>query len=137
MVSNPLQISKKVFNQLFHSAKHFPDLEVCGLIGIKNGYCKTLYPIDNIDEHPSTNFQLDPKQQISAFSKMRENHETEFAIYHSHPTTPAYPSITDIELVTYPDAVYLIISINHLPNIRCYTIKNKSIQELSLKIIGC
>ncbi len=43
---------------------------------------------------------------------MRENGEALFAIYHSHPTSPAEPSAIDLELAAYPDALYLIISLN-------------------------
>ena len=43
---------------------------------------------------------------------MRENGETLFAIYHSHPSAPPEPSIHDLEGLGYPDALYLIISLN-------------------------
>ena len=43
---------------------------------------------------------------------MREQQEELFAIYHSHPTAPAEPSATDLEMANYPDALYLIISLN-------------------------
>ena len=33
------------------------------------------------------------------------------AIYHSHTASPAYPSQTDINLATYPDSIYLILSL--------------------------
>ena len=33
------------------------------------------------------------------------------AIYHSHTRSPAFPSRTDVELATWPDAAYLIVSL--------------------------
>jgi proteasome lid subunit RPN8/RPN11 len=43
---------------------------------------------------------------------MRERGEELFAIFHSHPQAPAEPSATDLELAAYPDALYLIVSLN-------------------------
>jgi proteasome lid subunit RPN8/RPN11 len=37
------------------------------------------------------------------------------AIYHSHPTSAPVPSKTDLERVTYPDVVSLIISLQSGP----------------------
>ena len=50
--------------------------------------------------------------QIEAMRQMREQGETLFAIYHSHPHAPAEPSHLDIEQANYPEALYLIISLN-------------------------
>jgi proteasome lid subunit RPN8/RPN11 len=43
---------------------------------------------------------------------MREAGEELFAIYHSHPHAPAEPSVRDIAEAAYPQAIYLIISLN-------------------------
>jgi proteasome lid subunit RPN8/RPN11 len=42
---------------------------------------------------------------------MDEAGEELVAIYHSHTQSPAYPSQTDINLASYPDAIYLIVSL--------------------------
>ncbi|MBI3603694.1 MAG: Mov34/MPN/PAD-1 family protein, partial [Nitrospirae bacterium] len=58
-------------------------------------------------------------------------------IYHSHTHSPAYPSMTDIGLAYYPDAVYLIISLEHKskPDIRTYWIKDRQVSPAELQII--
>ena len=35
-----------------------------------------------------------------------------FAVYHSHPNTPALPTVTDEDVADFPDALYLLISLN-------------------------
>ena len=70
---------------------------------------------------------------------MRDKNEELFAIYHSHPTAPAIPSATDIKLATYPDAVFLIISLNTkgVLELRGFKINNKSakpVEELILSL---
>ena len=87
-------------------------------------------------EQPQQRFQLDAAQQISAMAKMRDQGEELFAIYHSHPTAPATPSITDLELASYPDALYLIISLNTkgILEMRGFKIENKTAKEIGLSL---
>ena len=139
MKTTEIQLSRKITNQLLHLAQISPEQEVCGLIGSSNGIASTCYPVKNAAEHPKTRFELDAKQQINAISSMRERNEDLFAIYHSHPTAPAIPSATDIKLASYPDAVFLIISLNTkgVLEIRGFKINPKSVEpveELTLSL---
>lgn len=137
MPQEHIQIPRKITNQLLHLAQISPDFEVCGLIGSKNGLPSSCYPIKNTAEHPQQRFQLDPAQQISAMAKMRDQGEELFAIYHSHPAAPATPSLTDLEQTSYPEALYLIISLNTkgVLEMRGFKIDHKSAQELTLSLI--
>ncbi|MBL1262130.1 Mov34/MPN/PAD-1 family protein [Methylomicrobium sp. RS1] len=107
-----IHIPRKLAQQLLHLAQISPDTEICGLVGGKNGIAQTCYPIINVAEHPERRFLLDPKQQIAAMAAMRDQGEELFAIYHSHPAAPAFPSGTDLEQAAYPETSYLIISLN-------------------------
>lgn len=133
---NPLdiQIPRKLTNQLLHLAQLSPDLEVCGLVSSQNGVPCHCYPVANVAEHPQQRFLLDAGQQISAMAKMRELGEDLFAIYHSHPTSPALPSTTDLELAAYPDALYLIISLNTkgILEMRGFKIQQRTAREIPL-----
>ena len=130
------QLSRKITTQLLHWAQCSPNQEVCGLIGAKNNIAQSCYPIDNKAEQAEKRFQLDEKQQIAAFASMRDKNETLFAIYHSHPTAPAIPSDTDIMLANYPDALYLIISLNTkgVLEIRGFKINNKAVEDITLSL---
>ena len=64
-----------------------------------------------------------------------ENKEALFAIYHSHPAAPPIPSQTDRELAAYPDALYLIISLEQEPPIvRGYRWRDDDFEEAMLRI---
>ena len=130
------QIPRKITNQLLHLAQISPDHEVCGLIGSKNGLPSSCYPVKNIAEFANLRFQLDASQQISAMAAMRDQGEQLFAIYHSHPTAPAIPSSTDLELAAYPEALQLIISLDTkgILEMRCFKIVNKLAQEIPLSL---
>jgi proteasome lid subunit RPN8/RPN11 len=136
MTQAHIQIPRKITNQLLHLAQISPDLEICGLIGGKNGLPSSCYPIKNTAAQARQRFQLDPGQQISAMAKMRDLGEQLFAIYHSHPTAPATPSITDLEQASYPEALYLIISLNikGILEMRGFKIAHKSAQEIALSL---
>lgn len=136
MTQDHVQIPRKITNQLLHLAQISPDFEICGLIGGKNDLPSTCYPVKNTAEQPQRRFQLDTKEQISALSKMRDQGEQLFAIYHSHPSAPAMPSITDLEWAAYPEVLYLIISLNTkgVLEIRGFKMDNISAQEIALSL---
>lgn len=112
MPSDTVALPRPLVNQLLHYAQSFPDTEVCGLVGAKDGLPASCYPVRNIAEPPQIRFSLDPEQHIAALRRMEERGETLYAIFHSHPAAPAEPSTTDLELAAYPDALYLIVSLN-------------------------
>jgi proteasome lid subunit RPN8/RPN11 len=94
---------------LAHARDEAPN-ECCGLIGGINGAATTLYRAHNAEASP-LRYNLDPQDQFRIMMEMEERGEELSAIYHSHTKSPAYPSQTDINLATYPAAVYVIASL--------------------------
>lgn len=131
-----ITIPRKLMQQLLHAAQETPDIEVCGLIGAAEQIPQTCYPIKNVSPQPQTRFQLDAKQQIATIKHMRTQGETLFGIYHSHPTAPAIPSKTDVQLTAYPDALHFIISLDTkgILALRCFKIDHSLTQEVALTI---
>jgi proteasome lid subunit RPN8/RPN11 len=134
MTPEEIQIPRKITNQLLHLAQISPDFEICGLISAKNGLATHCYQIKNSAEQPQQRFLLDAAQQIATMAKMRELGEDLFAIFHSHPSAPAQPSNADLEMATYPDALYLIISLNTkgILEMRGFKIDQKTALEIPL-----
>ena len=56
-------------------------------------------------------------------------------VYHSHPETVAYPSKTDVEFAFWPEAVYVICSLEHpnAPVLRGFRIVDGEITEVALE----
>lgn len=134
MPQQDIQIPRKLANQLLHLAQISPNQEICGLIASKNGAACHCYPITNAAKQPQQQFLLDVSEQITAMSTMRTRNEELFAIYHSHPTAPALPSCYDLAQATYPDALYLIISLNTkgILEMRGFKINQQSALEVPL-----
>jgi proteasome lid subunit RPN8/RPN11 len=137
MHTKELELPRKLVNELLHYAQLSNDQEVCGLIGKNSTDDYTFYPVNNVAEEPSTRFLMAPEEQISAMKKMNNDGQTLFAIYHSHPTAPAIPSVIDIELASYPDAYYLIVSLNTkgVLEMRCFQLlHDENITEITLRM---
>ncbi len=135
MSAKEIELPRALVNQILHHAQASPELEVCGLIGARNGIPNTCYPVANVAATPATRFRLDPSGQIDAMRKMRENGEALFAIFHSHPAAPAELSPHDLAEAEYPDALYLVISLNTkgVLEIRGFNIgADKSVEEVQL-----
>ncbi len=111
-MTETIVLPRFLVTRLLHQAQTRPDHEVCGLIGARGDKPSSLYPIANVAENPRLHFHMDPKGQIKAMKTMRRRGETLFAVYHSHPQAPPFPSREDLEWVAYPEALALIISLN-------------------------
>ncbi|GIW82220.1 MAG: hypothetical protein KatS3mg105_4027 [Gemmatales bacterium] len=104
-----------------HAQAEFP-LECCGLlagtIDGKLGVVTKRYPLRNAEQSP-TRFFADEKALLQAVKDMRANSTEVLAIYHSHPTTAPFPSLTDLRSHGWPTAVALIVSLkDHPPEVR-------------------
>ena len=103
-----------------HAREGWPD-EVCGILSGKAGVVASLVRARNVAEDRRINYTVDPQTLLRQFD-FEDAGEELIAIYHSHPSSPAYPSATDAQLATYPDAVYLICSLQsrEAPVVRGY-----------------
>jgi len=131
-----LQIPRHIVNQILTHAQISEEQEICGLISKKDDEVKHCYPIRNTADDPVHFFHMDEKSQIDAMRDMREKDEALFAIYHSHPHSEAYPSATDIQQSQYPDAIYLIVSLNTkgVLDLRAYQLVDQDVKTLELAI---
>lgn len=131
-------LSRRLVNQLLQYAQQQALQEICGLISGRDGQPLGFYPIANVAHTPQCLFAMDPAQQIAALRRMRERGEDLFAIYHSHPQSPAVPSRIDIENAAYPDALYIIASLQTkgVLELRSYRLRDGVVNEVMLEIVG-
>ncbi len=107
-----IKLSQNVVNEILAQAQQSPQAEICGLISRGAEGVWRCYPVPNCAEQPAQRYCMEPAGQIDALRQMREAGESLFAIYHSHPHSAAQPSATDIREARYPEALYLIISLD-------------------------
>lgn len=132
-----ISLPRKLTHRLLSLAQASPNQEICGLISADaSGKLLNCYPVNNSAATPQTRFLLDASQQIAAMTQMREQGESLFGIYHSHPHTPALPSSSDIEQAAYPNAIHFIISLNTqgVLEIRGFKITGQTVEEVILTL---
>lgn len=101
-------LPRKIVLAMLHHVQEQPDHEVCGLVGGSGQKALSYYPVENVDPLKSNRFTLDERGQIAAMKVMRTRQENLLAMFHSHPTGTAEPSILDQVLSGYPEALMLI-----------------------------
>jgi len=129
-----LVLPRTLVNQILTHAQQHEHTESCGLISASAGKPAHYYAVKNIAADPSTHFEMEPKQQIAAMKHMREHDENLLAIVHSHPLSPPVPSVTDMKEAGYPEAYYIIVSLNTrgVLEMRGYKIVDAEMQAVDL-----
>ncbi len=129
------RLTRSQADLMIEQAKDGDPREVCGMIGGTGSVASKVFPTANVDESDIT-YQIDPKEQFKIMKTLREDRLELVAIYHSHPETEAKPSSTDIRLAFYPDAHYLIVSLQNKddPIIRAFKIIGGNVTESRLEI---
>ena len=129
-----MRIPKQIHDELLAHARDDAPNECCGLLGGTREEAVTVYRATNAEASP-LRYNLDPQDQFRIMQEMEEKGEELAAIYHSHTASPAYPSQTDINLATYPDTLYLIVSLaDGEEPLRGYEITDGQVKEVELSV---
>ena len=156
-----LKIPRQILDEMVAHARALDPYECCGLLAGQDGTVSRHYRITNtvakdaqaVEVFDAANVKqladlsekrkaevayfMDPKEMLAAFKDMRERQLDLIVIYHSHTHSPAYPSMTDVGLALYPDAAYLIISLENktAPDVQAYWIKDHRITQAEFHAI--
>jgi proteasome lid subunit RPN8/RPN11 len=129
-----MRLPKTMVDEMLEHAREESPNECCGMIGASNGEARSLYRARNAEASP-LRYNLDPTDQFRIMKEMEERGEELAAIYHSHTSSPAYPSQTDVNLAAYPDAVYIIVSLaDGKRPLRAFWIREGEIDETELAV---
>jgi [CysO sulfur-carrier protein]-S-L-cysteine hydrolase len=114
--------------------REFPN-ECCGVIAAAEGVPVKVFAMKNADASPVT-YRLDGKEQLRVFNELDDEGWELWAIYHSHTHSEAYPSLTDRRLAFYPDARYLLLSLQdrEAPVLRSFWIRDGAVTEEELTV---
>ena len=76
-------------------------------------------------------YSVDPKDLFRIYRECDEKGWSFLAIYHSHTASEAYPSPTDIRLAFWPEAYYVLVSLQEAekPVVRAFRILEGAVSE--------
>jgi len=164
-----LTIPDLILQDMIVHAREFDPHECCGILGGLDGTVSEHYRITNIlatlseqdlarfegaklsdlkqltpEERADIAFQMDAREMAQAQKDMRTKGVILQAFYHSHPFSPARPSMTDItiamefesyrEKLNIPEPLHVIISLenNQQPDVRAYRIQQSQATEVPI-----
>ncbi len=129
-----LQIEEEILNAMLEHGRREEPNEACGYLAARDGVVGHHVELTNIDAAPD-HYTMDPAEQFAAIRRMREEGLQVVAVYHSHPETPARPSVEDIRLAHDPGMVYVIVSLMAgVEPVRAFRINQGEVVEVPLHI---
>ena len=165
-----LTIPDPILQDMIIHARELDPHECCGILGGIDGMVSEHYRITNIlatlsdqdlarfdgaklsdlkqltpEERADIAFQMDAREMAQAQKGMRTKGVVLQAFYHSHTSSPARPSMTDItiamefesyrEKLNMPEPLHIIISLedNPHPDVRAYRIQHSQATEVPIQ----
>jgi [CysO sulfur-carrier protein]-S-L-cysteine hydrolase len=114
-----------------HARAGLPN-EACGILAGTDGRVERFFPAEP-DEPSPYYYRIESRDQIRIMNEIDEAGLDLVGIYHSHTSSPAFPSRTDAEQAFWPDAVYVIVSLRGPEaDVRGYRIRDMEVTEEEL-----
>lgn len=131
-----LIIPRRIFDEMLaHCRQGYPN-EACGILAGKDNGISKLYTLANVEDSP-VSYMMDSSEQFRVMKDIRLNALSMVAIFHSHPSSPAYPSAKDVSLAFYEDCVYIIASLMETtPVVKGFSVREGEMKEISLVVNG-
>ena len=116
-----------------HARAGLPN-EACGILAGLDGRVERFFPAEP-DEPSPYYYRIESRDQIRIMNEIDAAGLDLLGIYHSHTSSPAYPSRTDAEQAFWPDAVYVIVSLAGAdPDVRGYRMHDMTVTEETLRV---
>lgn len=130
-----LRLPRAMYEEMLRHARAEAPLEACGLVGGRGGRPERFLPTPNAEGSP-VRYSIAPRDLLRAMREIEAGGMELVAIFHSHPTTEAYPSPTDVKLAFWPEAIYAILSLAQAdaPVLRAFLIREGKVQEVPVVI---
>jgi proteasome lid subunit RPN8/RPN11 len=106
-----LRIDQETYDAIVaHARRDHPD-EACGVVAgpVGSDRAERFIPMVNAARSP-TFYEFDSADLLALYRDMDDRDEEPVIVYHSHTSTQAYPSRTDIAYASEPGAHYVLVS---------------------------
>jgi proteasome lid subunit RPN8/RPN11 len=132
-----VHLPRAIADEILAQARAEAPLEACGLvIGTappgEGGIALRYVACRNAAASP-VRYAVHPEDLLRVAIATDEADEAIWAIVHSHVTSPAVPSATDVDRAQYPEALYLVVSLAGEPSLRAWRIVHGAVHEVALE----
>src|SRR3990172_6300777 len=129
-----LTLPKKFIAEMIAHAREDAPNECCGIIAGQDGRPVKLFRATNAEASPYR-YSVAPNDLLRIYRECEEEGWDFLAIYHSHTASAAYPSPTDVRLAFWPEAYYVLVSLEDAddPVVRAFRIQDGAVSEEELR----
>jgi proteasome lid subunit RPN8/RPN11 len=133
MVERRLVVSQLLIRRILEHCLDEKPNEACGILSGRGERVMTAWATQNARQSP-TAYEVEVSHQERALVGIRRRKEELLAIYHSHPTAPAYPSGNDIRMaVHWPEALRVIVSLSGNRSVaKAFRIVGNAVEEIPI-----
>ena len=130
-----MRISRELLDDVIAHARADAPNECCGMIASRDGEAVSVHRARNAAASP-LRYEIDGMEQYKIQSAIEDAGLELGAIYHSHTRSAPEPSQTDINLAFYPEALYVIVGLEHdEPDVRAWAIVDGQVSQASLEVV--
>lgn len=131
-----LSLPQSFIDEMIAHAQEDAPNECCGIIAGADGTATKLYRAKNAEVSPYR-YSVDSDDLFRIFRECDGNDWSFLAIYHSHTGSEAYPSPTDVRLAFWPEAYYVLVSLQDAANpvVRAFRILDETVTEEELRAV--
>jgi proteasome lid subunit RPN8/RPN11 len=129
-----VEIAKSAYDAIVQHARDAAPNECCGLLIGTPHRVDAAIRARNLEDSP-TRFLIDPLDHFTAIRTARMRGQAVVGVYHSHPARDARPSPSDLQDASYPEYLFLIVSLAKDPTeVRAYRLRNDAFVDVPLTI---
>ncbi|EAQ29178.1 predicted metal-dependent protease [Erythrobacter sp. NAP1] len=103
-----VEVTREALEAMRRAARLAHPHEACGILLGPASRVTTLCEATNVHPSPQTHFEIDPQALIDAHRQARDGGPAVLGYFHSHPSGPAEPSATDVEMAAGDGSIWAI-----------------------------
>jgi proteasome lid subunit RPN8/RPN11 len=130
-----MRISRTLLEELIAHARADAPNECCGMVASRDGEAVAVHRATNTAASP-LRYVIDGREQYEIQTAIEDAGLELGAIYHSHTRSAPEPSQTDVNLAFYPEALYIIVGLEHdEPDVRAWSIVDGAVSQRELEVL--
>ena len=130
-----MRIARALLDDVIAHARAEAPNECVGMIASRDGEAVAVHRARNAAASP-LRYEIEGMEQYQLQTAIEDAGLDLGAIYHSHTRSKPEPSQTDINLAFYPEALYVIVGLEHdEPDVRAWRIVDGEVSEAALEVV--